>query len=117
MTIPAPIQPEDLTPDQLSLVPDLPQERTATALLSLLSGTAEVMRIPATELLSLQGQVLEHGSVGIFGRLNHPGAMEFVGHIVGWWKAGKGGGFTAIEFESADQAAEQYEAAVSRLSA
>jgi hypothetical protein len=117
MTMPTPIQPEDLTPDQLSLVPDLPQERTATALLSLLSGVSDVMDVPATELLSLQGQVLEHGSVGIFGRLDHPGAMEFVGHIVGWWKAGKGGGFTAIEFASEDEAAQQYEAAASKLSA
>lgn len=116
MTFPAPIQPADLTPDQMSLVPDAPQERTATALMSLLSGVAEVLGVPPIELVSLQGEVLAGGSAGIFGHLDHPGAVEFVGHVVGYWSAGKGGGFTAVEYASSDEAAELYGVVVERLS-
>ena len=118
MSMPTPIQPEDLKPEDLSLVPDAPQERTATALLALLSGVADQLGIPPTELASLQGVVLDNGSVGVFGRLPHPGAMEFTAHVVGSWWAhkGDGGGFQAVEYTSSDEAARLYEAIVARLS-
>jgi hypothetical protein len=117
MTMPTPIQPEDLTPDQLSLVPNPPQERTATALMALLNGVSEGMHVPADELVNLQGAVLEHGSVAVFGRLPFPGAMEYVGHIVGYFQPGKGNGFSAVDYETADEAVELYAAVVKRLSA
>jgi hypothetical protein len=115
--LPEPTQPEDLTREQLSLVPDVPTERTATALLALQHGVAETQKIPDGQLVQLCGAIFDHGSAGVYGRLPYEGAAQFQTHIVGWFRAGKGGGFSSVDFESQDQAMEQYEAVLEKLSA
>lgn len=115
MTIPAPIQPEDLAPDQLSLVPDLPTERTATALLSLQAGVALAQNMRESELVSLRGAVLDEGTVGLFGKLQRPGSTALVAYIVGWHKAGDRG-LQAVLFVYEEEAVAQYEGTIAHLS-
>lgn len=115
--LPYPTQPEDLTPDQLSLVPDVPTERTATALIAMQQGVAETMHVPEGQLVQLCGAVLDHGTAGVYGRLPYEGAAAFQSMIVGWWRAGlRLGGFTSVEFATQDEAMEQYKAVLNKLS-
>jgi hypothetical protein len=116
MIMPTPIEPEDLRPDQFSIVPNPPTERTATALLSLLAGTADVQGLRETELVNLRGAVLDEGTVGLFGKLERPGSVAVVDYIVGWHKAGDRG-ITAVLFKTEREAVGQYEATVAHIAA
>ena len=85
-------QPEDLTPEQLSITPDLPTERTATELLQLLTMTAGQFDIEEAELVQVAGAIRKHGVIGLFQVLAVPGSAEVRGWATTWYAASVFGG-------------------------
>lgn len=84
--IPTPRPPEDLAPEELSLIENLPTERTATALLDLLRRTASVSRVPEDQLVQSRGVIEGPRRVALFDILDAPGGLP-----VGWLVASDAG--------------------------
>lgn len=76
--------PEELTSEQLSTVPELPTERTATELLDLLAELAERTGRDEAEYVQLVGAIRDHGQVGLYQVLAKPGSADVVAHTVAW---------------------------------
>lgn len=81
-------QPEDLRPDQLSTIPNLPTERTATALLDLLGTLATQTDREETEYVQVAGAIREHGAIGLYQVLDRPGSADVTGYVVAWQEGG-----------------------------
>lgn len=108
-------QPEDLAPEQISTIPNPATERTATALLSLLAYVAETHDIQPGLLVSLRGDISEHGSVGMFAQLPFEGAMEYESLIVASYDAREPCHFIDVRVPSEDRAADEYRIVLERL--
>jgi hypothetical protein len=117
--LPLGIPPEDLTAEELSLIPDVPQERTATALLHLLEGTAKAIGVAQEELVQVFGGLFVYGAAGIFGRLPFPGASEYRSVVVGYFdtrqQADGDRVYRIMEFGSEDEASALWETIAERL--
>ena len=97
-----------------TLVYNPPTERTATALLQLLSATAEAVATQEERLVQQAGAIAEHGTVGMYAWLPFPGAMEYQDIVVAWLRAGETKPTTVI-FATMDEAGTQFEAAWRKL--
>lgn len=82
------IQPEDLLPEEMSLIPNLPTERTATALVVLLGALAAQTDREESEYVQVAGAIREHGLVGAYQVLDRPGSAEVTGYVVASLKDG-----------------------------
>lgn len=75
-------QPEDLQPDQLSLIPNPPQERTATELLDLQAELARQTDRDEAEIVQLAGCIREHGQAGLYQVTARPGSADVESYAV-----------------------------------
>lgn len=82
------IQPEDLLPEDMSLIPNLPTERTATPLLQLLALAADQFDMEEGQLVQLAGCIREHGTAGAYQMLAAPGSLQSTGFAVAWYDDG-----------------------------
>lgn len=80
--------PEDLTPEQMSTVPDLPTERAATDLLPLLEELARQTDRDESEYVQVAGAIREFGHVGLYQVLAAPASRQVNGYVVAWTKDG-----------------------------
>jgi hypothetical protein len=101
-------RPEDLTADQLSTIPNLPTERTATALLDLLEELARQTDQEEARYVQIVGAIREHGCVGLYQVLERPGSADVTGYVVAW----KGHDFDMRSFPTSaeETAKETYDA-------
>jgi hypothetical protein len=76
--------PEDLTPEQLSTIPNPPTERTATALMAFQQDTADAAMMPSDVLVQVSGAVGEIGVAGLYQQLQRVGSREIGQWIVSW---------------------------------
>ena len=85
MTEPVITQPEDLQPEDLSLIENLPTERTATVLTRLLTMLAEQTDLDENRIVQVQGCVREYGWAGLYLILAQPGSAQVIAHAVAWY--------------------------------
>lgn len=96
-------QPEELQPDQLSLVPDLPTERTATALLELQALVAANLDFEESRVVQVAGAVRDTGTAGLYQILGRPGSAEETGYAVARYAGGVFGAEIFLERRPAEE--------------
>jgi hypothetical protein len=101
--------PEDLTPDQLSVIPNPPTERTATVLLDLQEMVVNQFDVEDAQVVQVVGAVRENGTIGLYRLLERPGSTVVRSWAAAWYLNGVFGAEAFIDDEAEELAKQVYD--------